>query len=78
MQRVSTQELKKMLEEKGIKLNCEDCGHNDFVLLTNFASLILQDSDTVGLASYPVVALECENCGSIKMFGRKRLRIADD
>ena len=78
MQRVSTQELKKMLEEKGIKLNCEDCGHNDFVLLTNFASLILQDSDTVGLASYPVVALECKNCGSIKMFGRARLGIGDN
>ena len=38
-----------------------------------FASLILQDSDSVSLSSYPVVACECKNCGKIKLFGRARL-----
>lgn len=77
MQRVSSQELKKVLEEKAIKLVCECCGHNDFVVLTNFASLIIQDSDTVGLSSYPVVALECKNCGNLKLFRRAKLEIAE-
>ena len=67
-----------MLEEKGIKLICEDCGHDDFIVLTNFASLILQDSDSVGLSSYPVVAGECKNCSKIKLFGRARLGIEDE
>ena len=78
MHRVSSQELKKVLEEKGFKLICEDCGHDNFVVLTNFASLILQDSDSVSLSSYPVVACECKNCGKIKLFGRARLGIEDE
>ena len=76
---ISSIELDNYLQEKGIRINgiCECCGKNDWVLLTNFASLILQDSETSGLASYPVVALECTNCGNLRLFGRKRIAIKE-
>ena len=64
-----------MFECKGAGKPCESCGHNDWVVLTNFATLILQDSEANGLSSYPVIAVECKNCGNLKFYGRERLGV---
>ena len=74
---VSSAELDSLFKEKGINGACECCGNNDWVLLANFASLILQDSEAIGLASYPVVAVECRKCGNLRLFGRKRIAIKE-
>ena len=77
LSKVSSQELDTLFQQKGVNGSCECCGHNDWLLLANFDSLILQDSEVSGLASYPVVAVECKNCGNLRLFGRTRIGIKE-
>ena len=70
--------VKSCLSEKGAGRPCESCGHNEWVLLTNFATLVLQDSKSTGLSSYPVVAIVCKNCGNMRLYDREKLGIGED
>jgi len=72
---ISSAELDSLFKDKGINGTCECCGNNDWILLANFASSLLQDSEAVGLASYPVVAVEFSKCGNLRFFGHKRMGI---
>ena len=73
MKKISTQELKQKFTDKGINKTCESCGQNEWLSLTNFATLILQDSEAIGLSSYPVAVVECKNCGLLRFYSRERL-----
>ena len=78
MTKLSSEAIKRRFAEKGAGRSCESCGHSDWVLLSNFATLILQDANTTGLSSYPVVVVECTHCGNMRFYGRARLEIEDD
>ena len=73
MGKLTSGAVKHMFERKGVGKTCESCGHNDWLVLTNFATLILQDSEINGVFSFPVVAIECRNCGNLKFYGRDKL-----
>lgn len=77
MNKVSAQKLRQYFREKGIDRPCESCGHNQWLLLTNFATLVLQDSEAVGISSYPVVVIECQNCGQLRFYNRDKLGVED-
>ena len=76
---LKSEKVKRCLSEKGAGMPCESCGHNEWVLLTNFATLVLQDSTkSSGLSSYPVVAVVCKNCGNMRLYDREKLGICED
>ena len=78
MTKLSSETIKHKFAAKGAGRPCESCGHSEWVLLTNFATLILQDAKASGLSSYPVVVIECTHCGNMRFYGRERLEIEDD
>ena len=77
MKRIYSEELRPIFQEKGIKKTCKSCGQNELRVIANFATLILQDTENAGLASYPIVALEYRNCGLLRFYGREKLGIND-
>ena len=78
MQAVRTSTIIKIFEEKGVNDICECCGKNNWLLLGNVATLAIQTSDKPGLLSFPIVAVECSNCGNVRFFKRDRLGLKDD
>lgn len=78
MKKVYSDTVSKLLKDKGVREECECCGQTDWVLMNNFAALALQTSDSVGLSTFPIVAVECLNCGNIRFFRRSGLGITED
>ena len=78
MQTVYADTVSQLFREKGVREECECCGHTDWVLLNNFAALAQQNSDTPGISIFPIIAVECKNCGNMRFFGRGRLGVKDE
>ena len=70
-------QVQKFLEEKGVRLDCECCGKDEWELLdkvggANFSSANLNEWDTRTFV-IPSFVLLCENCGNIRQFARENL-----
>ena len=78
MKSIHSDQIIKIFKDKGIKEECECCGKTDWTLMTNLASLILQTTDNPGLSAFPVIAVQCQNCGSIRFFSRDVLGISEE
>jgi len=56
----------KVLEEKGAKLPCPRCGHNNFMLLDGYFNQTIQtelNGMVLGGPSVPSVVVACTHCG---------------
>ena len=78
MKPIHSDEIIKIFDSKGIKEECECCGKSDWTLMTNFASLVLQTTDNPLLSVFPVVAVQCQNCGNMRFFSREVLGILEE
>ena len=77
MQPVYSDTITKLFKEKGVNEICECCGKGDWILHNDFSALVQQTSTQPGIFSFPVVAIECRNCGNVRFFARGRLGIKE-
>lgn len=75
---VHSKMITKLFQEKGVNEICECCGKDKWVLHNNFAALLQQTSTEPGIFSFPIVAIECANCGNMRLFARGRLGVEDE
>lgn len=78
MKKIYSDAVNKMFKEKGVREECECCGQTNWILMNNFAALTFKPSDIAGLSTFPIVAVECMNCGNMRFFRRSGLGITED
>jgi transcription elongation factor Elf1 len=63
------QKIIKKLQEKGVKIDCPMCGHNNFIIADGYFNNPMQSDFQGGLVlggpSIPTIAIVCGNCGFI-------------
>ena len=78
MKDVYSSEILLLFKKKGVREKCECCGHDDWIIHNNFSGLIYQTSENDReIFCFPVVALECQNCGNLRFFSRSTLGIQE-
>lgn len=78
MKKIYSSEVLPLFKKKGVREECECCGHKDWILMNNFAAIALQTSDNPGLSTFPIIALECTNCGNMRFFRRSVLGVNEE
>lgn len=79
MKDIYSSEIIPLFKAKGVREECECCGHDNWVIHNNFSALIHQVAeDNTKLFNFPVVALECQNCGNLRFFSRSTLGIKEE
>jgi len=63
------QRIIKKLQEKGVKIHCPMCGHNNFIIADGYFNNSMQSGFGGGLVlggpSIPTIGIVCGNCGFI-------------
>lgn len=65
---LNTDEIVRILTERGVRLPCNRCGSNKFTVIDSYSFFNLQDIPTgirLGGTTIPVALTACENCGAI-------------
>ena len=77
MNKVYSGKILQLFQEKGVREKCECCRQTDWTLFTNVTTLAIQTDDSQGISTFPIIAVECQNCGNVRFFGRNRLGVKD-
>jgi len=79
MRNVYSNEILPLFKKKGVREECECCGHDNWIIHNNFSGLVHQVAEESStLFNFPVVVLECQNCGNMRFFSRSTLGIQDE
>lgn len=70
MEKIYSDVVMRHFRRRGVREECECCGKTNWVLMNNVAAITLQTSDHAGLSTFPVVLVECMNCGNMRFFRR--------
>ena len=65
-------------KKKGVKEECECCGKYDWTVLNDITEATFRHPYGNGLVGFPIVAIECVNCGNIRFFSRERMKLEKD
>ncbi|MFN2746392.1 MULTISPECIES: hypothetical protein [unclassified Bacillus (in: firmicutes)] len=65
-----------IIQKRGLLKPCENCKHDEMVMIEPFARLDLQDDSSVlsvGAEAIPSIAIVCTNCGKMNLYAAKVL-----
>jgi hypothetical protein len=65
---LNTDEIARILTERGVKLPCHRCGNRQFTVMEDYSMFSLQKELkglTLGGPAIPVCLTACRNCGAI-------------
>ena len=80
LRRTTSDELKLFIKERGVKVDCEVCGHNSWIiytgddnylrLLSTYVAVIDDRGFVVGPEVMPFYVIGCQNCGNARQFAK--------
>ncbi|MDR1515660.1 MAG: hypothetical protein LBS45_08195 [Synergistaceae bacterium] len=80
MRSISSVDIVPFFKEKGVNEICECCGKDSWVVHNDAESFFYKRSEPfdAGMYLFPVIIVECTNCGNLRIFSRRAFNIPDD